>query len=151
MSVLIALHVLAAVLWVGGMFFAYMVLRPAAATLFELAMRLTLWRKVFHRFFVWVWLAAILLPLTGYAMIFAYLGGMANVGWHVHLMQGLGIIMILLFLHLFFAPYQRLRRAIASDNIEAGARSLDQIRMLVGINLILGLVVVAVAAGGRYL
>lgn len=151
MPVLIALHLLAAVVWVGGMFFAYMVLRPAAAKLFELPLRLTLWRKVFHRFFVWVWLAVILLPVTGYWMIFAYLGGMASVGWHVHVMQTIGLVMILLFLHLFFAPYQRLRRAIASDNIEAGARSLNQIRMIVGMNLVLGLVVIAIAAAGRSL
>ena len=33
MPLLIALHILAAVVWVGGIFFAYMVLRPSAGPL----------------------------------------------------------------------------------------------------------------------
>src|SRR5215208_2867659 len=110
MFILVALHILAAVVWVGGMFFAHLMLRPAAAQLLEPSMRLDLWRGVFERFFPWVWLAVILLPLTGYWMIFGYLGGMANIGWHINIMQALGIIMILLYLHLYFAPYRRLRR-----------------------------------------
>jgi len=32
-ALLIALHVLAVVVWVGGMFFAYVVLRPSAGPL----------------------------------------------------------------------------------------------------------------------
>jgi uncharacterized membrane protein len=50
----IAIHALAAVLWVGGMFFAYMVLRPSAGPL-EAPVRLQLWDRVFSRFFPWVW------------------------------------------------------------------------------------------------
>jgi uncharacterized membrane protein len=150
MSTLIALHVLAAVVWVGGMFFAYMILRPSAAELQEPYMRLTLWRHVFKRFFMWVWLAVILLPATGYWMVLK-LGGMTNVGWHIHVMQTLGIIMILLFLRLFFASYKRLWHALDAGDLETGARSLNQIRVVVGINLTLGLIVVAIATAGRYL
>jgi uncharacterized membrane protein len=148
MSILIAVHVLAAVVWVGGLFFAYTVLRPTVAEMFELSLRLSLWRNIFRRFFVWVWLAIILLPVTGYWMIFGHLGGMEYVGWHIHLMQALGIVMILLFLHVYFAPYRRLRLAVLSDNVEAGARSLNQIRMFVGFNLILGVIVILVATAG---
>ena len=35
-SVLVALHVLAAIIWVGGMFFAYVMVRPAMAGLLRL-------------------------------------------------------------------------------------------------------------------
>ena len=35
MAIAIPLHLLAAVIWVGGMFFAYMALRPVAASLLE--------------------------------------------------------------------------------------------------------------------
>jgi len=38
-----ALHVLAAVVWVGGMFFAWMVLRPAAVSALQPPERLMLW------------------------------------------------------------------------------------------------------------
>jgi uncharacterized membrane protein len=151
MSILIALHALAATVWVGGMFFALLVLKPTTSELLESSTRLSLWRDALRRFFPWVWLAILLLPITGFWMIFAYLGGMANVGWHIHTMLTLGIVMILLFLHLFFAPYRRLRRAVDMGNFEAGAQNLNQIRRLVGINLVLGLIVIAISAAGRYL
>lgn len=151
MSLLIPLHLLAAVVWVGGMFFAYMALRPVAATLLDPPQRLPLWTQTFLRFFPWVWLAVVLLPATGYAMVFGVLGGMANAGLHVHIMQGLGWLMILLYLHMFFAPFQRLKRAVAIGDWPAGGQQLAQIRRVVGINLILGLIVAAVASSGRYL
>jgi Predicted integral membrane protein len=44
-----SLHVLSATIWVGGMFFAYVILRPVAATQFEPAQRLTLWSQVFFQ------------------------------------------------------------------------------------------------------
>jgi uncharacterized membrane protein len=94
MPTLIALHLLAAVVWVGGMFFAYMALRPVAATLLEPPQRLPLWTQTFMRFFPWVWLSILLLTATGYVMVLGVFGGMGAVGLHVHLMQGLGWIMI---------------------------------------------------------
>ena len=83
-------------------------------------------------------------------MIFAYLGGMENVGIHVHIMLGLGILMMMLFLHIYFAPYRRLKQAIAENDWEMGAAKLNQIRILIKTNLILGLVVVSIATAGRY-
>ena len=106
MALLVALHVLAAVVWVGGMFFAYMVLRHSVGPL-EPAARLALWHRVFGRFFPWVWASIVLLVLSGYGMLFLYFGGFTGAGVHVHLMQGMGIVMMLLFLHLFFAPWRR--------------------------------------------
>lgn len=151
MSIAITLHLLAAVIWVGGMFFAYMALRPAAAQLLEPPQRLPLWVASFKKFFPWVWVAVAALPITGYWMVFQFWGGMANVGLHVHLMQGLGWLMILLYMHVFFAPFKKLKlRVIEGNWPEAGAQ-LNRIRRTIGINLILGLVVIAIASGGRYL
>lgn len=150
MPIAITLHILAAVIWVGGMFFAYMVLRPAAGGL-EPPQRLALWSHTFRRFFAWVWAAVFVLLITGYWMIFVGFGGFASVGAYVHTMQVIGIIMILIFLHVFFAPYRRLNRAIAAGDFAAAGRHLAQIRMLVAINLGLGLVTIVVAAGGAFL
>lgn len=150
-AIAVTLHVLAAVLWVGGMFFAYMVLRPIAASQLEPPYRLRLWVGVFRRFFPWVWASVVALPATGYYMIFALWGGMAATPVSVHLMNGIGTLMILIYLHVFFAPYRRLRAAVAGEDWQAGARSLGRIRTLVGTNTILGLAVIAIAAGGRYL
>lgn len=150
MSLLFALHVLAAVIWVGGMFFAYMALRPVAASLLEPPVRLTLWVQVFQRFFPWVWLSVAVLLVSGLWMIFGFLGGMGGVRWHVHLMLTLGLVMMLIYAHVYFAPFRRLKLAVAAGNWADGSTRLGQIRKLIATNLTLGLLVVAVATAGRY-
>lgn len=151
MSLLIALHTLAAVIWVGGMFFAYMALRPAVAKVLQPEQRPLLWCHTLSTFFRWVWICAAVLLITGFTMLGTYYGGMANAGWHIHVMLLLGIIMTLLFLHTWFAPYRRLKQAVDAADNEAAAHRISQIRLFVLINLILGLVVVVIAAGGRYI
>lgn len=151
MSLALTLHVLAAVLWVGGMFFAWMILRPVAAGLLDPPQRLTLWSGVFDRFFPWVWASVAVLLVTGLWMLFAVFGGMAGARWHIHLMLLLGLAMMAIYLHVWFAPYRRLRRAVGEADWPEGGRQLGQIRRLIGINLILGILTVAIASGGRYL
>lgn len=145
------LHILSVVVWVGGMFFAYMALRPAAADVLEPPLRLRLWVRVFGNFFPWVWTAIVTLLLTGYGMLFGFFGGMAGAPIYVHVMQGVGLLMMLIFAHVFFAPYRRLKQAVAAQDWKTGGAQLAQIRQKVGINLVLGLVVVLVASGGRML
>jgi uncharacterized membrane protein len=149
MTVLIALHVLAAVVWVGGMFFAYMVLRPSAGPL-EPPARLALWARVFRRFFSWVWASIAALVVSGYAMLFLHFGGFAGAPLHINIMQVTGILMMLLFLHLYFVPWRRFCRAVEAGAFADAAASLDQIRRIVAINLVLGLITVAVGASGRF-
>jgi uncharacterized membrane protein len=148
-TVALILHALSAVVWVGGMFFAHQVLRPAAASL-EPAPRLLLWSRVLGRFFAWVIAAIVLLLASGYVLVFAVFGGFSRVGVHVHLMQGIGILMMLLFFHLYFAPWSRFRAAVARQDWAEGGRQLGQIRTIVTINLVLGLIVVAIGSSGRY-
>ena len=148
-TVSLILHTLSAVVWVGGMFFAHQVLRPAAAVL-EPGPRLMLWSRVLGRFFAWVFAAIVLLLLTGYAMVFGVYAGFGDVGLHIHLMQGIGILMVLLFLHLYFAPWRRFRTAVARQDWAEGGRQLAQIRTIVTINLVLGVIVVAIGSSGRY-
>jgi len=149
MVVGLAVHILAAVIWVGGMFFAYVALRPSAGPL-EPALRLPLWHRVFGRFFPWVWASIVALVASGYVMVFLGFGGFRAVGLHVHVMQTTGIIMVLIFLHLFFAPWRRFGRAVAAGELPAAGKQLEQIRILVATNLILGLITVIVGASGRY-
>jgi len=149
MSVLIVLHLLAAVVWVGGMFFAHVAMRPAAAALPPDA-RLNLFSAALGRFFAWVWIAVVALPITGYAMVFAYYGGFTHLGPFINAMQGLGWVMIAIYLHVFFAPFRRLRRALAAGDLASAGRHMDQIRLFVTLNLLLGLIVVVVAAIGHF-
>ena len=144
------LHVLGAVIWVGGMFFAYMALRPAAASLLEPAQRLPLWAETFRRFFFWVWLCVLGLLLSGLWMILL-LGGFRAVSRHVHLMLLIGVVMIAIFAHIYFAPYRRLIRCAGQQDWKAAGLVLGQIRKLVAINLTLGLVNVAVGTLGPLL
>lgn len=149
-SVYILLHLVSAVIWVGGMFFAYMFLRPVAASQLEPPQRLTLWRAVFAKFFPFVWLSVVLLPITGYLMLFAIWQTMAATPVYVHLMNAIGIIMILIYMHVYFAPFKKLSNAVAIQDWPAGGKALNQIRQLVGINTILGLLVIVIASAGRY-
>ncbi|HEY3911379.1 MAG TPA: CopD family protein [Stellaceae bacterium] len=142
-------HILAAVVWVGGMFFAHQVLRPAATAL-DPALRLTLWSRVLGRFFGWVFVAIVLLLASGFGMVFGLYGGFTGIGLYIQLMMGLGILMMLLFLHLYFAPWRRFRAAVARQNWAEGGRQLAQIRILVTVNLLIGLIVVAIGGSGRY-
>jgi len=150
MGIAVLLHVLSVVVWVGGMFFAHQMLRPVAASQLEPPARLTLWVGVFGRFFPWVWACVIVILVTGFWMI-GIMGGFKVVGLYVHVMLLLGIVMMLIFSHVFFAPYRRLKKAVAAGDWPAGGKSLGQIRMMVGINTVIGLITIAIAAGGRYI
>ena len=133
------------------MFFAYMALRPVAASLLEPPARLGLWAGVFGKFFPWVFASIAVLLASGYWMVLSFYGGFDAVGLHVHLMIWTGYLMMLIFMHVFFAPFKRLKRSVAAGDWQAGAKSLAQIRVLIGINLALGMAIVAIASGGRYL
>lgn len=147
----IAFHILAVVIWVGGMFFAYNALRPAAAQILEPPLRLELWVHVFRRFFIWVWLSIFLLFGTGYWMLFNYFGGFTHAGTHIHLMHGGAIIMLMIFLHVFFAPYRRLKQAVSIQDYQLAAKNLNQIRKSVALNTTIGLLIIVIASVGKYL
>ena len=137
----LAVHVLCAVLWVGGMFFAYVVLRPSLSVL-EPMQRIALHTQVFRRFFLIVWHVMPLILISGFTVLYGFYGGPANVPWNINLMMLLGLIMSAVFLVIFFGPYARFRRT--TDRATTAA-SIERIRKLIGINLILGLVTVVVA------
>ena len=147
----ISLHVLATVVWVGGMFFAYMALRPVAASLLEPPLRLPLWSQTFARFFPWVWASIITLLATGLWMVFSVFGGFGSVGLHIHLMTAIGTLMILLFAYVFFSPYRGMKQALAANDIPGAGKRLAQIRIIIAINLLLGLIVTVIGSAGRYM
>ncbi|CDZ94204.1 CopD family protein [Pseudomonas saudiphocaensis] len=145
-ALLYSLHVLAAVIWVGGMFFAWMILRPAAVSELQPPERLRLWAEVFRRFFQWVWLAVLVLPISGIGLWHLRFDNLAAAPRYVHVMAGLYLVMLALFLRIQLLQLPRLKRAIAAQNWPEGGATLGGIRRLVGINLLLGIVVVALAS-----
>lgn len=140
-------HLLAALIWVGGMFFAYVVLRPAAVEILQPPERLRLWDSVFRRFFVWVWGAVGVILASGLYMIRLY-GGMGQVLPHVHIMLALGLVMMAIYAYVFFACYRPFEREVAGQRWKEAGMLLGRIRQLVGLNLALGLLTVSVAVAG---
>lgn len=145
-SWLLALHILCAVIWVGGMFFAYVIVRPSLSVL-EPPQRLLLHTQVFRRFFLVVWHVMPLLLLSGFVLVFGLFGGMANVPWNIQAMMGIGILMAVLFVVLVFGPYARFRRTTDRNRMVS---NIDSIRKLIGINLVLGLITVVLAALSQF-
>lgn len=140
------LHVLAALVWVGGMFFAWLILRPAAVVALEGPARLRLWLEVFRRFFGWVWLAVVVLAISGIGMLHLRFGGFDASPRHVQVMIGGGIAMFALFMRVQALLLPELRAAVQAEDWASGAAVLGRIRRMVGINLLLGVCVVAVAS-----
>lgn len=141
------IHLAGVVVWVGGMFFAWMCLRPVAAVHLEPPARLKLWAHVFARFFPWVWGSVAAILLSGVWALLATGFKQAPTHWHVMLL--LGLAMSAIFFYVFAAPYSKLKLAVAKQNWGAGAKALGLIRQLIATNLILGFVTIAVATLGR--
>jgi uncharacterized membrane protein len=138
---MLLLHLAGAIFWMGGMAFAVMNLRPALHELQPPPVRLPLMVGVLRRFFVVVMASIALLLLTGVWLLLQVPGAQAPRGWHA--MAGIGVVMMLLFGHIFFAPWRRLRRAVAAQDWPAAGKAMNQIVMLVKVNLGLGWVAIA--------
>lgn len=150
MSIALTLHLLAVVIWVGGIFFAFVIFRPVSATQLGTPVRLTLFTGVFNQFLPWVLACIFVLLASGYWMIFGPYGGMAQAPKYIHIMQTLGLIMMAIFAHLYFAPFKRLKQAVVAQNWELASTQMNQMRLLMGINLALGLVTTIVGTAGKY-
>jgi uncharacterized membrane protein len=144
MRIALLLHVLADIVWIGGMFLAYLCVRPAVAAVLEPPQRLRLWAAIFARFFPWVWTSVALLLLTGFVMM-EQLGSMPG---YVVAMTLIGLVMAAIFVYIVSVPFQSLKTAVGGQDWKTGGAALNRIRMLVGTNLALGLLNVTIAMLG---
>ena len=147
-AVLVFLHVLAVVIWVGGMFVMHTAVRPSAVQLLEPPQRLPLMTAILGRFFTWVAAAVLVTLATGVAMI-ALAGGIRPLHGSVYWMFGVGVVMMLIYGHIRFAPFPRLQRAVAAKDWPTAARNLDLIRVMVSVNLAFGILTIMIATLGR--
>jgi len=150
MSLALTFHILAAIIWICGMFFAHMILRPSAGAL-DLPTRLALWDRVLRGFFMWVWLSIVALLLSGFAMVFIGYGGFAVLPPNISLMMTVGVLMAAIFTYIYFVPWHRFHRAVAAADWPGAEHIIKNIRRLVGLNLLLGFATVVLAAAGAYL
>ena len=148
-AILKLLHVLSIVVWVGGMVFAGFFLRPAALQL-EPPLRQRLMQAALQRFFAAVLVAIVVVLVTGGWMIGraakdtvkAGLGFNMPLDWTI--MAALGLLMMAIFGHIRFVLFKRLSRAVVASDWPAGGAALASIRTWVGVNLALGIVIIAV-------
>ncbi|MFF7708316.1 CopD family protein [Pseudomonas sp. NPDC007930] len=145
-TIIYAVHVLAAMLWVGGMFFAWAVLRPASAAALPAPARLGLWLQVLQRFFAWVWGAVVVLAVSGVIVLQARFTGFETAPRYVQWMMGGYLVMVAVFIRLATLRLPALRLAVAAEDWPAAGAQMAQVRRWVGFNLALGTLVVALAA-----
>jgi uncharacterized membrane protein len=141
------LHLIGVAVWVGGMFFAHLCLRPAALAL-PPPQRLPLMRDALGRFFDWVLVALAFLWASGLAMMIELGFGAAPRAWHA--MMGVALLMTLIFAVIRLVRYPVLCAGVAAGDWPRAAAALNGIRQLVVVNLTLGLLTIAIAAAGRF-
>jgi len=144
---LLFLHLTGVVIWVGGMFFAYFCLRPAATQVLEPSQRLPLWVATFSRFFKLTAAAVITIIATGFMMFMQVGFKFAPVGWHI--MLSVGLLMAAMFIYVYSTLYPRLSHQCDAATWSAAAKTLNTIRKLVGLNLVLSIITIAAAAFSR--
>jgi uncharacterized membrane protein len=140
-NLMLFLHLAGAIFWMGGMAFVVMALRPAAHEQLQPPVRLPLMVQVLRRFFVVVIASIAVLLVTGMWLLMQAKGVPVPKGWHA--MAGLGIVMMLVFGHIFFAPWRRAQRAVAAQDWPEGGKRMNQIALLVKVNLTLGWLAIA--------
>lgn len=140
---LLTLHVLGVVVWIGGSFFAFVALPAPSAS----ENHLTLWQAGFRRFFPLVWCSVVVVFVSGEWLARGWLAGLDG-PLYVHMMFAIGVLLMLLFAHLYFAPYRRLRQLAAIGDETGAVLQLRQIRMTLGMIGMAGLLVVFIAVSG---
>lgn len=146
----ITLHVIAVVIWIGGMFLGVVAIRPALAEL-EVPARMRFFAAMVRSFLPWLWGAIAVILASGFYMVStSFDGGLSGTPWFVRLMMGLGLFMMALMGHYSFAPYRRLKRAIATGDETLAAKSMRQMGIIMMVNLGLGLIVILAAMMGAY-
>jgi uncharacterized membrane protein len=142
------LHLLAIVVWIGGMVFAHFFLRPAAMQL-EPPQRVRLMHAALQRFFAAVLVSIAVVLASGLWMIGRVAKETVQAGLPFNmpldwtLMAVLGVVMMGIFGHIRFALFKRLSKAVAANDWPAGGAALANIRTWVGINLAIGVAIIA--------
>lgn len=144
---LLLVHLIGAITWLGGMFFAYFCLRPAAAQVLKPPERLPLWAETFARFLPYMAIAVALIILTGLGMLLPVGIRAAPPGWHVMLV--LGLVMAAVFAYVYVRLFPELRARCSASDWPGASQVLNRIRQLVALNLMLGAIVVVAAVSAR--
>lgn len=144
---LLSLHVLGIVVWIGGSFFTYAALPSIGTPVLQPAQRLAVWQATFGRFFPWIWASVIAVFVSGEWLAHGWLDGL-NGPLYIHVMFGIGVLLMLLFGYLYFSPYRLMRAAMAGGDETEALRQLGRIRHMLGVIGVVGLIVVVIGVAG---
>ncbi len=125
-------HLAAAIVWIGGMALMIWAIRPVAIAQLEPVQRLPLLAGILTRFFRMVALCVLVLLVSGGLMLMGVDMSLAPKGWHA--MLGIGLLMCLIFGHLYFVPFRKLKLALANKDLPGAGAQLAKIHRLVLIN-----------------
>lgn len=146
LAVPLVFHQLATIIWIGGMFFAHFALRPTIKQTLDPPARIQVALGVFRRFFPWVWVCIATLWVSGFWLTIVVFD--TQVALFVPIMMGLALVMTLVFVYLFIMPYRKMRTAVEYENWRWASAKFSNIRKLMAINLLLGILTVLVAVAG---
>jgi uncharacterized membrane protein len=145
----IILHLLGINIWIGGTFFSVVVLPRALASL-PLEEQHRILRRILRQFFFWVWLAMGLVIASGGWMVVNVFGQLQSLPSYVIAMITIAVTMMVVFVWMYFRPYQRYRQCYQAEDLSACQRQLKRIRLMSKINMLLGISVLVVIGTGLY-
>lgn len=134
-------HLAGAIVWLGGMAFVIAAFRPSINLQLQAPQRLPLLAMALERFFKLVWVSILLLLLSGLYMLLAAGMRTAPLGWH--LMFAIGMLMFLIFAHIYFGPFRRMKLAVAVSDWPQGGKNAGVVARLVMLNFVLGWLAIA--------
>lgn len=149
MTVVLPIHVLATIIWLGGLFVLSLILWPGLGRM-ESVSRLPLWQKILSKFFVWAWVGLASIFVTGISMVFIEFGGFWGVPAIHRINTAIGIPAIGLFVYLYFGPWKQFKTALSSGNLPAAEERLRSTRNIMSAILSLGVIASVVSVAGRY-
>ena len=114
----------------------------------EPPLRLRTMAAALRRFFIGVDASVTLLFVSGVSMILLA-GGFRGVHWRIEAMMSIAIVMAGIYVYIRASVFKALRRAVEESAWPVAAARLNTVRKLVSLNLVLGVVVFAVATIGR--
>jgi uncharacterized membrane protein len=139
----------AVVILVGGLFRGYMTVTPMSGD-YDKSSGLGLARGALRRFFPWVWVSILVMPVTGYVLMFTTYGSFAAAPLYINPMQAISWVMIALFAWQFFVPWRELKLHIDAENWSAAGANLARIDNINLVNLLLGIIAVVTGSTGPY-
>jgi len=149
-AIALILHLVAINVWVGGTFFAIVILGRAIKNI-AAAQQLLLWQLVLERFFSWAWVAVFILLTSGTWMVYSIYGGFDTIPVYIMLMGLIALLMISVFIYIYFFPYQQYKLLVQTNDVDSCIQKLAVIRFAGTVNMILGLCIVVVIGSGPYI